>query len=124
MAAVQIGRASVLINMPPELKAAIATETRRRGTNMNDLVVGLIAQHYGVPFSPSGRRSDPGFSQGKVILRMSGELKRRIQLDAFFSDSNMTDTIVRGLAQEFALELSLPTPHRTTPFGGGRRRAA
>ena len=42
--------------MPAPLKGALVRETARRGTNVNDVAVGILADQLGVPFTPSGRR--------------------------------------------------------------------
>ncbi len=42
--------------MPGSLKRALVREVARRESNLNDVAVALLAERFGVPFSPSGRR--------------------------------------------------------------------
>lgn len=56
--------ASVLVRMPPRLKDKIASDAWRQKTNMTALIVGLLAEHYNVRYTPSGRRRVP-FGGGK-----------------------------------------------------------
>ena len=110
--------------MPAALKHAVVAEVERRGTNMNDVIVGAIARHYGLPFQPSKRRSRPGSGNGALLVRMSDRLKYSLQVDSLLRRTNMTDTVLRLLARELGLGLHLPDPSRTTPFGGGQRKVA
>lgn len=52
-------RASVLVRMSPKLKDKIARDAFNRGSNLTSVIVGLLAEHYGVRYSPSNRRSVP-----------------------------------------------------------------
>jgi hypothetical protein len=112
-------RQSVLIKVPVVLKRALIAEAARRGASVNDVIVGAVAGHYGVDFKPSGRRSRCPHPENKVVVvRMSPKLKRTLQLDAV-GRSNLTDTILRILVRALEVDLQLPVPSRTTPFGGG-----
>ena len=42
--------------MPAPLKEALVRETARRGSNVNDVAAGILADEFGVDYVPSGRR--------------------------------------------------------------------
>jgi myo-inositol-1-phosphate synthase len=112
-------RKGVLVRAPFSLKAALVRETARRDGGLNDVAVGLLADAFGVDYTPTNRKSTLPGSSPVILLRMPEELKREIQAEAFRSASNTNDVIVRSLAD------SLGIPHETTqrrsvPFGGGR----
>jgi myo-inositol-1-phosphate synthase len=86
---------SVIVRMPERLKRRLVAEVRRRGSNVNDVAVGILAGRFGSPFEPSGRRSTTAGSAGVVVLRMPDALKRQIKLAA--ADRNMNDVIVETL---------------------------
>ncbi len=117
-------RIGVLLTLPPALKHAIVMDVRWRDSNLNDVCIAEIAAYYGIKFEPSTRRGYPGTDSNRVLLRMSDQLKRRIQRDALAHRSNMTDTLVRLLARRFGVVINLNEPTRSSPFGGGRREAA
>jgi DNA-binding MarR family transcriptional regulator len=115
-------RVGLLLTVHPALRQPIAEEVARRQVNANDLLVGWLAEHYGVPFTPTKRRGAPSGNAPKIQLRMSGQLKQEIKDDAYAHSSNMTDTTSRLIAQRLGIDLALPRPTRTTPFGGGESR--
>jgi myo-inositol-1-phosphate synthase len=109
----------VLVRAPAALKGALVRETARRETSLNDVAVGMLADAFGVPYTPTGRRSALPGASPVVLLRMPDTLKREIQAEAFRSSTNANDVIVRTLAD------GLGIPHesrsrRSVPFGGGR----
>ena len=69
--------------MPGSLKRALVREVARRGSNLNDVAVALLAERFGVAFTPSGRRRKaiPG-AAGAVVLRMPPELRRELKASA------------------------------------------
>ena len=44
-------RAGILVRMPRPLKGALVRETARRGSNVNDVAAGILAESFGVPFT-------------------------------------------------------------------------
>ena len=114
-------RQSVLIRVPAVMKRALIAESARRRASLNDVIVGAVSGHYGIEFTPSGRCSRHAEPENEaVVVRMGPELKWAIQLDAL-GRSNLNHTILRILSDAFEIELDLPRPTRTTPFGGGSR---
>jgi myo-inositol-1-phosphate synthase len=108
--------------MPQSLKGALVREVARRRGSLNDVATGILADHFRVPYSPTGRRRSqlPGTS-GVALLRMPAELKREIQAEAFRSGSNTNDVIVRTLAERLGVPVE-PNRRRSAPFGGRRRK--
>ena len=111
----------MLVRAPASLKDALVRETARRGTSLNDVAVGMLADAFVVPYTPTGRRSALAGASPVVLLRMPETLKREIQTEAFRTSTSTNDVIVRTLAD------GLGIPHdsrsrRSVPFGGGRRK--
>jgi len=95
--------------MPAPLKGALVRETARRGSNVNDVAVGILAESFGVEFTPSGRRRKVLAGGSPVILlRVSQELKHEIQAEASRSGANANDVILAALAD------GLGVPSRST----------
>src|SRR6188474_3916998 len=85
--------------MPAALKGALVRESARRGSNVNDVAVGILADELGVPFTPSGRRRRVlAGSSPVLLLRVSPELRDEIQAEASRRDSNANDVILSALA--------------------------
>ena len=86
--------------MPPALKRAVVREVARRESNLNDVVVALLAERFGVPFFPSGRRRKviPG-AAGTVVLRMPPELRRELKSSARRRSLNVNDLVLLTLAE-------------------------
>jgi myo-inositol-1-phosphate synthase len=97
--------------MPTELKRRLADEATRRGRNLNDVAVGILADRFSVPVSPTGRRSVAAGASGVVVLRMPDELKQRIRRQAVELDTNLNQMIIQTLADALGV----------TP-GGARRK--
>jgi myo-inositol-1-phosphate synthase len=115
--------------MPGSIKRALVREVARRGSNLNDVAVALLAERFGVPFSPSGRRRKaiPG-AAGAVVLRMPPELRRELKTVARRSKQNVNDLVLSTLAD--ALEIPFASNRKDTmastngsPNGNGRGRA-
>jgi myo-inositol-1-phosphate synthase len=85
--------------MPASLKAALVRETARRGTNVNDVAVGILADAFSVVHTPSGRsRKVLAGSSPVLLLRVPPELKDEIQAEASRRGSNANDVILAALA--------------------------
>ncbi len=110
---------SILVRMPPALKARLAEEVERTGVGLNDVAVGILASSFGTSFEPSNRKGSPPGASPVVLLRLPPELKLRIQSVAFGQGSNTTRLILETLAEHLGAELEAPSTRRV-PFGGGR----
>jgi myo-inositol-1-phosphate synthase len=116
-------RKSVIVRMPATLKRRLAREVGRGGASLNDLVVGALAERYGVPVAPSGRRSTPPGSTGVVVLRMPEELKRRLQSEAGLTRMTTNDLIVRALSESFGVGRRKDPMASTNGSSNGRSRS-
>ena len=89
--------------MPTALKRALVRETARRGASLNDVAVGILADAFDVPFTPSGRKSPlPGASPA-VLLRVPSDLKYELEKDAQRENASVNDLILRTLADGLAV---------------------
>jgi hypothetical protein len=85
--------------MPAPLKEALVRETARRSANVNDVAAGILADEFGVPYTPSGRRRKVlAGSSPVLLLRVPQELKVEIHAEASRRDSNANDVILAALA--------------------------
>jgi myo-inositol-1-phosphate synthase len=86
--------------MPAPLKEALVREAARRGSNVNDVAVGILADELGVSFTPSGRRRKVlAGSSPVLLLRVPPELKDEIHAEASRRDTNANDVILAVLAE-------------------------
>jgi myo-inositol-1-phosphate synthase len=90
--------------MPPAIKRALVREVARRGTNLNDVAVALLAERHGVAFSGSGRRRRvvPG-AAGAVVLRMPTKLRAALKDAAREQGRNVNDVVLATLADAMAI---------------------
>jgi hypothetical protein len=114
--------AAVLISMPPPLKQRVVAIAAAEGSNLNDVIVGMLAKKYGVRFKPSGRKSSSRDDKLKVLVRMPDQLKLELQRHAVELRTNLTELIVISLATTFNVPIDAVPSARTSPFGGGRGR--
>ena len=112
-------RKGVLVRTPPSLKEALVRETARRGASLNDVAVGILADAFGVEYTPTNRRSPLPGASPVVLLRMPEELKSAIQAEAFSRRSNTNDVILATLSDELGVPFE-SNRRRSVPFGGGR----
>ncbi len=84
--------------MPAPLKGALVRETARRGSNVNDVAAGILAESFGVSYRPSGRRRKVlAGSSPVLLLRVPQELKDEIHAEASRRDTNANDVILAAL---------------------------
>jgi myo-inositol-1-phosphate synthase len=95
--------------MPESLKGALVREVARRGGNLNDVATGILAEYFGVPYTPTGRRSPLAGTTGVALLRMPIELKRCIDREAASAGAHANDVILGVLADELGIPIA---PHR------------
>ncbi len=82
------------------MKEALVRETARRASNVNDVAVGILADEFGVPYTPSGRqRKVLAGGSPVILLRVPQELKNEIQAEASRRDANANDIILAALAE-------------------------
>jgi myo-inositol-1-phosphate synthase len=86
--------------MPSSLKDALVREAARRGSNVNDVAAGILADAFGVSYVPSGRRRKVlAGSSPVLLLRVPQELKDEIHAEASRRDTNANDVILAALAE-------------------------
>jgi myo-inositol-1-phosphate synthase len=95
--------------MPSSLKGALVRETARRRASLNDVAVGLLADHFDVPFTPSGRTSPLPGASPVVLLRVPVDLKHEIEDEASRAGQSANDVILGALAAGLGLTI---TPDR------------
>lgn len=61
---------------PPELRPRLVEIAAERESNMTDVVIELLSEHYGVAYDLTGRRSVPGPDPGVITLRLPVTLHR------------------------------------------------
>jgi myo-inositol-1-phosphate synthase len=84
--------------MPAPLKGALVREAARRGSNVNDVAAGILAQSFDVSYRPSGRRRKVlAGSSPVLLLRVPQELKDEIHAEASRRDTNANDVILAAL---------------------------
>src|SRR5919108_3639508 len=96
-------RKDVLVRMPGELKQRLAEEVARRGSNLNDVAVGILASRFAVPFEPSGRQGARPGASGDVVLRMPPQLSEKVKRRAAERRTNTNDFIVETLTGRVGL---------------------
>ena len=85
--------------MSAPLKGALVRETARRGSNVNDVAAGILAESVGMHYEPTGRRRKVlAGGSTVVLLRVPRELKDEIQAEASRSGANANDVVVAALA--------------------------
>jgi myo-inositol-1-phosphate synthase len=81
------------------LKGALVRETARRRSNVNDVATGILADEFGVSYTPSGRRRKVLAGGSPVLLlRVPQELKDEIHAEASRRGTNANDVILAALA--------------------------
>ncbi len=112
------------MRMPPPLKRRVAHEVERRASGMNDVLLSILAERFGVPFAPSGRRGTAPGDGGVVLLRMPAELKQRVQRAAVERGENVNRVVVAELADHLGVRLDPPRSQqilrRAAPAKSGR----
>lgn len=93
---------TIIENVPPEVKAEIARRVELSESNMNDLVVSILARSFSVPFEPSGRRSPFVGTSDRITLRLPEPLRRAIKGRAGEQGTTLRDEVVQALIREFA----------------------
>lgn len=93
---------TIVENVPPAVKAEIARRVELSESNMNDLIVSVLARKFRVPFEPSGRRSPVVGDADRITLRLPEPLRREIKAAAGANGSTLRDEVVHALEEEFA----------------------
>jgi myo-inositol-1-phosphate synthase len=112
----------VLVRMPPGLKRRLAREVARRESTLNDVAVELLAERFGVPFEPSGRRGRVPGETGVVLLRVPPELKRKLEATGRERATSTNTLIVESLSKQ--LDVSHPRKEAMAKRNGSQNGRA
>jgi hypothetical protein len=98
----------VIMDFPAVLKARLVKEAAKQKTNMTDVAVAALADTYGIPFVPSGRRSPvmPGESE-KVSLSMPRKLRKALSAEAVELEMPKHEVAIGHLAVKFLTKREL-----------------
>lgn len=92
----------IVRGIPTKLKRKIAKRVEKRGTNLNEVVVEVLAREFDVAYEPRGRRSPAAVGDYEnVVLDVPAELKQRIQAESSETKESIRNIVVRILAAEF-----------------------
>lgn len=114
-ATVKLGPFSV----PPRLKGKIAKRVETRESSLNDVVVAILADHFGLDFEPTGRRSPGKLSPyHRILLDVPPAIKRAVEHRATADGDSQRNVVVRILSDEFKVPFEAtsrwPRGRRTT----------
>jgi myo-inositol-1-phosphate synthase len=84
--------------MPSHVKDALVREVARSGGTLNDAATGILAEAFGVPFAPSGRKGQIPGASPVVLLRVPTLLKDAIDAEAARTSASTNDVILHALA--------------------------
>lgn len=93
----------MLRNIPPRMKGKIARRVETAGTNMNDVLVGILADKFGVDFQPTGVRRLSIGASSQALLTMPARLKLLIDEAARERRDSMQNVVLEILSAEFGI---------------------
>lgn len=97
-----MGDRLTMIRVGPRLKGKIAKRVEREQRSMNDVVVSILAEHYGEEFTPVGRTvKKPVGPTPELQLKMPGPLFAAITFDADAHGDSIRNRIVWVLSEHF-----------------------
>jgi hypothetical protein len=104
--------------VPPELRPKLVADAEAKGSNLTEVVLGILAAHYKVPFEPAGRKTKPSRNGEELNLRLPMRLYRAIAMSAARYPRTVQREILATLCTHYGLRLTKPPPRRR------RRRGA
>jgi hypothetical protein len=93
----------MLRNIPPRLKGKIARRVKTAGTNMNDVLVGILADRFEVEFQPTGVKRLSVGASSQALLTMPARLKLLIDDTARERRDTMNNVVLEILCDEFGI---------------------
>jgi myo-inositol-1-phosphate synthase len=114
---------SILVRMPKTLKRRLARQVARRESTLNDVAVALLADEFGVEFTPSGRRGSVPGETGDVLLRVPPDLKRQLDEAARERRTSTNTVVVDSLTERLGASTPRkePMPRRNGSQNGKAR---
>lgn len=91
----------MLRGITPRLKGKIARRVEDEGTNMNDVLVSILAEVYQVEFVPTGVRRLRVGKSDQALLEVPEELKRLIAVEAANTGETIRNLVVRLISESF-----------------------
>lgn len=89
-------------NITPELKTLIVAEAAERKVGMNDLVVGVLADRFAIPFEPSGQVGTTQLGDSTdLVLRLPTRLRRAVAIEAARRDDTIKGVVCAALDRHF-----------------------
>ncbi len=108
---------------PPELRARLLDDVKERESNMTEVITGILAAHYKVPFESSSRGTTPRDDVFKFTVHLPMPVYRALLIDkARSSAPQQSDQarVVDILCGHYGIRRVKPPPRRRKP----RRPAA
>lgn len=87
--------------IPARLKGKIKRRVEQEGTNMNDVLVKLLADAYGVKFEGTGVRRLRIGTSSQINLKVPAELKDLLERDAYAKRETERNLAVEIICEEF-----------------------
>jgi hypothetical protein len=86
--------------MPRSIKERLIRAAEACDGNINDIAVAAVAAKFGVPFTPSGKRSPtPPGPDGNMLLSMPMRLQQKVKTTAVNNHIRFQDVIIAILAE-------------------------
>jgi predicted HicB family RNase H-like nuclease len=87
----------------PELKTLIVAEAAERKVGMNDLVVGVLAERFSIPFEPTGQVGTIQLGDSTdIVLRMPTRLRRSVAIEAARRGGTIKGVVSAALDRHFS----------------------
>lgn len=89
----------------PELRPRLVETAEAQASNLTEVVIGILARTYKVPFEPTGRRTAPADNGEELNLRLPSRLDRAIGMAAARNGRSVPDEIRAALCAHYGLAL-------------------
>lgn len=97
---------------PPELKQRLVADAESRGTNMNEVILEILAKRYRVAFTPAGRPGRASPSGYDLELRLPIALDRAAAAAAGANGRTVPREVIAVIAEHYSLEVPAPPVRR------------
>lgn len=89
---------------PPGLRGKIVSDVEEKASNMNDVVMEILARRYSVPFEPKHRRTAPAAASDILPLRVPGVIRDAIDRACAGTGRNRQDEVLVALCENYGLD--------------------
>lgn len=97
------------VRFDPAVKERVEQDAAARERSLNDVVVGRVAGHYGIPFDGTGRRSPGANGAPAMNLRFPKKVYDRLDRDSFRLKKSKNELVERILCNDYGIEY-VPRP--------------